>query len=174
VQNFRARFHGKIRSGQGARWMPFTGEPCNFYDQPSRLFLMDASRFGVPFQAFHRFVGPSATMRVNVASLVPMMFARLPSALREVEDALPRPHSSPSSSPRSPREMNASRFDWATLLARTFALDALECTRCFGRLRPLAVVTAPGSVATMLEATRRTPAARARPPPAVQLCLPLG
>jgi hypothetical protein len=69
VQNFRARFHGQIRSGPDARWMSFTGEQYNFYDQPSRLFLMDASMFGVPFQAFHRFVGPSATMRVKVASI---------------------------------------------------------------------------------------------------------
>jgi hypothetical protein len=78
VQNFRARFHGQIRSGPDARWMSFTGEQYNFYDQPSRLFLMDASMFGVPFQAFHRFVGPSATMRVKVASLVTMVDAKGP------------------------------------------------------------------------------------------------
>ena len=76
VQSFRVRFHGQIRSGPDARWMSFTGEQHNFYDQPSRLFLMDASMFGVPFQAFHRFVGPSATMRVKVASLVPMVDAK--------------------------------------------------------------------------------------------------
>ncbi len=78
VQNFRARFHGQIRSGPDARWMSFTGEQHNFYDQPSRLFLMDASMFGVPVQAFHRFVGPSATMRVKVASLVTMVDAKGP------------------------------------------------------------------------------------------------
>ena len=78
VQNFRARFHGQIRSGPSARWMSFTGEQYNFYDQPSRLFLMDASMFGVPFQAFHRFVGPSATMRVKVASVVTMVDAKGP------------------------------------------------------------------------------------------------
>jgi hypothetical protein len=78
VQNFRARFHGQIRSGPNARWMPFTGEQHNFYDQPSRLFLMDASMFGIPFQAFHRFVGPSATMRVKVASVFMMVDASGP------------------------------------------------------------------------------------------------
>jgi uncharacterized membrane protein YphA (DoxX/SURF4 family) len=78
VQNFRARFHGKIRSGPDARWMPFTGEQCNFYDQPSRIFLMDASTFGVPLQVYHRFVGPSATMQVKVASLVQMIDAKGP------------------------------------------------------------------------------------------------
>ena len=76
VQNFRARFHGQIRSGPDARWMSFTGEQVNFYDQPSRLFLMDASLFGIPFQAFHQFIGPSATMRVKIASIVTMVDAK--------------------------------------------------------------------------------------------------
>jgi len=78
VQNFRARFHGQIRSGPNARWMSFSGEQYNFYDQPSRLFLMNASMFGIPFQAFHRFIGPSATMRVKIASVVTMVDAKGP------------------------------------------------------------------------------------------------
>ncbi|MEO6602268.1 MAG: DUF6544 family protein [Polyangiaceae bacterium] len=78
VQNFHARFHGQIRSGPGARWMAFTGEQYNFYDQPSRLFLMSASMFGLPFQAFHRFIGASATMRVRVASAVTVVDAKGP------------------------------------------------------------------------------------------------
>lgn len=78
IQNFRARFHGQIRSGPDARWMSFTGEQVNFYDQPSRLFFMDATLFGIPFQALHRFVGPNATMRVNVVSLFPMVDAKGP------------------------------------------------------------------------------------------------
>jgi hypothetical protein len=78
VQNFRARFHGRIRSGPDARWMSFSGEQYNFFDQPSRLFLMNASMFGIPFQAFHRFIGPSATMRVKVASVVTVVDAKGP------------------------------------------------------------------------------------------------
>ena len=39
---------------------------------------MDASLFGIPFQAFHRFIGPSATMRVKVASVVTMVDAKGP------------------------------------------------------------------------------------------------
>ncbi|MDR6508528.1 hypothetical protein J2805_004244 [Arthrobacter oryzae] len=78
VQNFRARFHGQIRSGPNAHWMTFTGEQNNVYDQPSRLFLMDASRFGMPVQAFHRFVGSTATMRVKVASAATVVSAKGP------------------------------------------------------------------------------------------------
>jgi hypothetical protein len=78
VQNFHARFHGQIRSGPNARWMSFSGEQYNFYDEPSRLFIMNASMFGAPVQAYHRFIGPSATMRVKVASVVTMVDAKGP------------------------------------------------------------------------------------------------
>ena len=58
--------------------MSLTGEQHNFYDQPSRLFFMNASMWGVPFEAFHRFIGPSATMRVKIASAVTVVDAKGP------------------------------------------------------------------------------------------------
>jgi hypothetical protein len=58
--------------------MSLTGEQYNFYDQRSRLFLMDATMFGIPMQAYHRFIGPSATMRVKVASVVTVVDAKGP------------------------------------------------------------------------------------------------
>ena len=76
LRNFRVRFHGEIRSGPKARWMAFTGEQVNGLAPRSRIFLMDASLFGVPFQAFHRYVGAAATMQVKVASLLTMVDAR--------------------------------------------------------------------------------------------------
>jgi len=78
VQNFRAHFHGRIRSGPTARWITFTGSQYNFYDAPSRLFYMDGTMLGVPVKVFHRFVGPSATMRVKIASLFAMVDASGP------------------------------------------------------------------------------------------------
>jgi len=78
IHNFRARFRGQIRSGPAARWMRFTSEQVNGFDEPSRLFLMDASMFGVPVQALHQYLGPSATMRVKVASLLELADARGP------------------------------------------------------------------------------------------------
>lgn len=78
AQNFGAHFHGRIRSGPTARWMPFTGVQYNFYDAPSRLFYMDATMFGVPVKVFHRFVGPSATMRVKFAALFQLVNASGP------------------------------------------------------------------------------------------------
>lgn len=48
-----------------------------------------------------------------------------------------------------------SRLDWATLLRRTFESDVRVCVRCGGRLSVRAVVTAPASIATFLDALRR-------------------
>lgn len=78
VENFRVRFHGRIRSGPTARWLPFTGEQHNFFDPPARLFLMDATMFGIPFQAFHRLVDGAATMQVRVATIKTVVDAKGP------------------------------------------------------------------------------------------------
>jgi hypothetical protein len=48
---------------------PVSTEQINSFDEPSRLFFMEASMFGVPLQALPLYLGPSATMRVKVASL---------------------------------------------------------------------------------------------------------
>jgi hypothetical protein len=58
--------------------MSFTGEQFNFLDRSARFFIMDASMYGVPFQAFHRFEDGSATMRVKVASLFSIVDAKGP------------------------------------------------------------------------------------------------
>jgi hypothetical protein len=79
VSNFRAVVHGRIRSGPTKPWMTFTGEQVNTYgDHPSRLFLMDATRAGLPVDVFHSFVGSSATMTVKLCSLFPIVRASGP------------------------------------------------------------------------------------------------
>ena len=79
VTNFHARIHGRIRAGANTAWMSFTGEQVNTYGpEPSRLFFMDATMFGLPVDVLHVFVGPSATMRVKACSLVPMVNASGP------------------------------------------------------------------------------------------------
>ncbi len=76
VSNFHARMHGRIRSGATAAWMSFTGEQVNTYGpETSRLFFIDATMFGLPVDVLHALVGPSATMRVKVCSLLPMVNA---------------------------------------------------------------------------------------------------
>ena len=76
VRSYRIRFTGRIRSAPEAVWMPFEAEQQSFADEPTRLFLMRASMFGLPVEAFHRLIGGHATMQVKVAGLVPMADAR--------------------------------------------------------------------------------------------------
>jgi len=72
VRTYRARAHGRIRSGPDARWIPLSFEQINVVDPPTRLFYMTGSMFGIPVQGYHRYVGSAATMRVKAAALVPV------------------------------------------------------------------------------------------------------
>ncbi len=60
------------------------------------------------------------------------------------------------------------RIDWASLLRRTLHVDVLQCPKCHGRLRVLAVITERDPVTRILShlglPTRAPPLARARDP----------
>jgi len=59
------------------------------------------------------------------------------------------------------------RVDWAALLRRTFETDALECPKCAGRIRVLAIVDDAATAAAILHELAiptNTPAPRARDP----------
>ncbi len=75
VRNFKAHIHGRIRDGQGGRWMPFTAEQHNFFNPSSRFFYLNASMFFVPVQGYHRFVDASATMEIRLAGMLPIVNA---------------------------------------------------------------------------------------------------
>jgi hypothetical protein len=53
------------------------------------------------------------------------------------------------------------RTRWAQLLQKTFAVDALACPRCDGRMRPIAIITRASEIETLLE---RFDWAQQRPP----------
>jgi hypothetical protein len=73
VRNFHARMHGRIRNGRDARWIRLAAEQYNVVDEPARLFYLSGSMFTIPVQGYHRYVGPSATMTVKAAALVPVV-----------------------------------------------------------------------------------------------------
>jgi hypothetical protein len=60
------------------------------------------------------------------------------------------------------------RVDWASLLRRSFEVDVLQCPRCQGRLRVVAVITEREPVRRILAhlgvPTEAPPLARARDP----------
>ena len=53
--------------------MPLLAEQYNVVDEPARLFYLSGSMFTIPVQGYHRSVGPSATMTVKAAALVPVV-----------------------------------------------------------------------------------------------------
>ncbi len=72
---FRVRFNGRIRSDASAPWMPFSGEQLSVVRPATRLFFMQASRAGVPFDALHAYENNAARMRVKVLAIAPMVDA---------------------------------------------------------------------------------------------------
>ena len=79
VTSLEATFHGRIRSGADAPWMPFTGRQVNtFGADPRRVFIMDATRSGLPVTVLHEFADTTATMRATVLSVVPVVDAAGP------------------------------------------------------------------------------------------------
>ena len=74
VVGFRASIRGRIRGGPAKPWMPFAGEQVNVYGpDPCRLFFMDATMMGLPVDVLHVFDRGTATMRVRLASVAPIV-----------------------------------------------------------------------------------------------------
>lgn len=78
VANYRLHFHGALRNGPDSAWMPMEVDQQSFVAPAERLFLVDARMFGLPISAYHRYIGPSATFEVSVASLLKIVDARGP------------------------------------------------------------------------------------------------
>jgi hypothetical protein len=79
VTSLYADFHGRIRNGPNAAWMPFTGKQVNtFGTHAQRMFLMDATKSGLPVIVFHAYADATATMRAKVLSLITVVDASGP------------------------------------------------------------------------------------------------
>jgi hypothetical protein len=78
IHNFRAVFTGNLRNGLESPWMVFRSEQYNFFDQPTRLFLLKAAMYGLPVEGLHLFRCDSATMQIKLASLLQVVDAKGP------------------------------------------------------------------------------------------------
>lgn len=76
VNDFRATFTGRIRSGPDTAWMSFTADQLNILDTPRRFFWMDARMKGLPVDVLHAFDDNGATMRVRLLSVRTMVDAK--------------------------------------------------------------------------------------------------
>ena len=69
VNDFRATFTGRIRSGPDSAWMRFTADQVDILDTPRRYYRMDARMKGMPVDVLHAFDEQGATMRVRLLSV---------------------------------------------------------------------------------------------------------
>jgi hypothetical protein len=78
VLDYAVRYTGELRDGPDAAWMKVAVEQQSFTTPAARHFLIRASLKGVPFRAYHRYVGDSATFRVRVLGLFEVVDAHGP------------------------------------------------------------------------------------------------
>ncbi|MCL3861166.1 DUF6544 family protein [Actinotalea sp. K2] len=74
VSRVRVRLRGRIRGGPDEPWMTFTGEQVNTYgERPTRHFLLDATRAGLPIDVLHVLTDGTATMQARLLSVIPVV-----------------------------------------------------------------------------------------------------
>ena len=73
VHNLRVTFNAQMRSSATSPWMQATATQYEFFKPPARLFHMNASRAGLPFDIFHRYVDGAATFQVRIVGLISMV-----------------------------------------------------------------------------------------------------
>jgi hypothetical protein len=75
-QNFRATFVGQMQRDTSGGWMDIRAQQYDFFDDPKRVFYIESSMFGIPFDGLHLYAGPNATMQIRVGSLFQVVDAR--------------------------------------------------------------------------------------------------
>lgn len=73
VRNTHVRFSAQMRSSATSPWMTSTANEYAFFDPPGRLFAIQASRDGIPFDVLHEYIDSAATFRVRIAGIFPMV-----------------------------------------------------------------------------------------------------
>jgi hypothetical protein len=76
--NVRIKFGGRIRSGTEATWMNFSSEQYNFFDIPTRIFYIKASKMGIPVNGIHLYKDEKAIMVIRLAGLFKIVDAKGP------------------------------------------------------------------------------------------------
>lgn len=78
LSNVRIVFEGRMRSKPTDRWMNFTSIQYNFFENPTRIFLMNASKMGIPATGLHIYKNKQATMVIKIASMFKVVDAKGP------------------------------------------------------------------------------------------------
>jgi len=76
VSNCRARFTGLFKTRQEVDWIKIKSQQYDFFDDPARVFSIDSSMYGLPFDGLHMYVDGTATMQIRAASLIRVVNAK--------------------------------------------------------------------------------------------------
>ncbi len=124
---------------------------------PLELLMRLASLIPGPGHPTRKYFGLLAPAAKERALVVPAPTKRRGSACEHH-------HDEPTPSDTAAPPPHAERLLWAELFRRTWGGDALECFRCKGRLRPIAVLHDPDEIARFLAHTGETTAYAGGPP----------
>lgn len=75
VRNARIVFDGEMR-GKGKEYFPFTSVQYNFFDDPARLFFMQATMSGLSVYGYHRYAAGTATMTIRLFGIYPVLYKK--------------------------------------------------------------------------------------------------
>lgn len=67
---------GTMRRSLNDEWMDITARQYDFFDGDARIFYIQSSLFGIPFDGLHLFTDDSASMQIAIASIFPVVDAR--------------------------------------------------------------------------------------------------
>jgi hypothetical protein len=76
VYNVRVVSRGSMKREKDGNWMDIVARQYDFFDDVARLFYIESSVFGIPFDGLHMYVGSNATMEIHVASMFPVADAK--------------------------------------------------------------------------------------------------
>lgn len=76
VINMRIKCEGRIRSKPDESWMTFKSIQYNFLEEPTRLFFIKATKYGVPATGLHLYRDETATMEIKLAGLIKVVDAK--------------------------------------------------------------------------------------------------
>lgn len=82
LQNVRATLTGQMQTTRDGSWLDITARQYNFFDQSTRIFFIESTMYGLPFDGLHLYEGPSATMQIRLASLIQVVDAKGPEMTR--------------------------------------------------------------------------------------------
>ena len=106
--------------------------------------LIHPPRFNIT--RYYGMFAPAASLRPRVIPEVEASSSpRHPGCQSGVEATLSDPGKTKKKHGCQPRN-----YPWATLMARVFELDVLDCTRCGGRMRILAAIDSPDAIQKIL------------------------